>query len=368
MKLIGTGLKIAAFILALCCFRSAFAQGTDSVFRKEWEIIDSLIIKNDLTKTALAKVNLLYTKAQQRRLNDQVLKALLYRFSLEERITTDDPAHTIKLVQAELDRTTDIVQKAILHTMLARQYLRYFQDHRWQLYGRTQTKGLVKDDITTWGASDFTTAIAAHFQQALKPAAQLKQTKNAAYSAILIKGNHPEDRPTLFDLIAHEALDYFMSATPDNAGAVVVSALADTNVLQPAEIFINHKFARADSTDPHARALAIYQQLISFHSNDGNKPALVAVDLERIDWAHDNAGFPDKDLRYERALRNIIHDYPTVPETATAWYQLAQLEADKAENYKPFTDTANRFRYLNALRMIRDAVSRFPGIMPESPT
>ncbi|MBV9986588.1 MAG: hypothetical protein JO301_02850, partial [Chitinophagaceae bacterium] len=360
MKLTGDCLKIVVCFVAVCCCRLSYSQGTDTAFHKEWAAIDSLIVKADLTKTALVKINELQLKAKQKHLNDQVLKALLYRLALENRITTDDPAHSIKLVQAELDGSSDIIQKAVLHAIIANEYLRYFQDHRWNLYGRTATSGFVKTDITTWGVADFTAAISSNFLQALKPAAQLKQKKNAEYAAILISGNHPELRPTLFDLLAHEALDYFKSATSLNAESVVMPVLTDTGIFQPADVFIAHKFDRADSTDPRWLALTIYQQLLSFRRNEGNRAAMLDLDLDRLDWAHNNAAFPDKDILYQHALHRIIRGYPTEPGTAMAYYQLAQLEVDKAAKYKPFTDTAYRYNYLNALAIIREALSKFP--------
>ena len=61
----------------------SFAQKKDSAFAKEWQEIDSLILKNNLPKTALEKVDMVYKKAQEQHLPAEVIKALIYRISLQ---------------------------------------------------------------------------------------------------------------------------------------------------------------------------------------------------------------------------------------------------------------------------------------------
>ena len=147
---------------------AAHAQTSDTAFSRQWALIDSLILKNDLTRTAITRTNELYREANRRKLYDQAVKALIYRYSLEDRIMSEDPAHSIRTMQAEIDISTDAAQKAVLYSLLAKQYLQYFNQHRWQLYNRTNTSGYKKTDISTWSPDDFTKAITAYFLLSLK--------------------------------------------------------------------------------------------------------------------------------------------------------------------------------------------------------
>lgn len=114
------------FILLLLSFASK-AQTTDTVFKKEWIGIDTLIIKNDLTRTALQKVNALYQRAKQQQLHGQVIKSLIYRYTLENRFTDNNPNLIANSIQSEITTAKDETQKAILYSLLAKQ----FRQHNW---------------------------------------------------------------------------------------------------------------------------------------------------------------------------------------------------------------------------------------------
>ena len=238
-------LYIAAFLLLSYASK---AQSTDTFFKKEWIGIDTLIIKKDMTRTALEKVNVVYQKAKQRKLPDQMTRALLYRFSLEDRITTNDPAHSIHSIRAEISTSTDETHKAVLHSLLAKQYRQYYNNYRWNLYNRKNTTGIAKEDITTWSNDDFISAISSHFLRSIKDARLLQQKPVAAYDAVIIKGNNRPLRPTLYDLLAHEALDYFKSGENYSTNPMNAFTISDVNALAPLDTFIKSGFPTKDSS------------------------------------------------------------------------------------------------------------------------
>ena len=332
------------------------AQTADTVFKKEWVEIDTLIVKKDLTKTALEKVKRVYQLAKQRQLPDQVLKSLIYQYSLEERITENDPNRIIKSLQAEIIATTDEVQKAVLYSFLAKQYRLYYNNHRWNFYGRKATVNFIKTDVATWGNNDFVTAITANYLLSLKNPVALQQKNIETYDAVIIKGNSRKLRPTLFDLLGHEALDYFTAGDMYNTKPVNAFVIDDKNTLKPLETFIPSRFATKDSSSLQWIALKIYQQLLSFHSKNSDKDALVKLDLERIEWVYQQAVFVEKDFVYQTTLENICHQFSSTPFSARAWYLLARTEADKARNYQPFGDTSNRYSYTKAAELIEKAL------------
>ncbi len=125
------------FLTALLLFSATLqAQNTDTVFKKEWVGIDTLIVNHDLTKTALEKLGFLYEKAKKKQLHDQVVKCLVYQFTLQQRITDGSPTALFKHIEKELTQSKDEIQQAILHALLAKLYRQYFNDHRWYVYGR----------------------------------------------------------------------------------------------------------------------------------------------------------------------------------------------------------------------------------------
>lgn len=349
--------RIFTFVLALTFSLGAWAQ-QDTVFQKEWKEIDNNIEKDDLTKTALAKVNQLYKRAKQRQLNDQVVKALLYRFALEQRVVEDNHVAAIHTLKEEIRATTDPVQRAILYNNLAQQYIFYYNRVRWTIRDRAQTVNTPKGSITTWSDGDFADSIRAAFASALQYKDILKQKKNALYGAIIIKGDSLNLRPTLFDLVAHAAIDHFRySIFPPTAKGEFL--LSDPNTLKPAEVFLSSQVKTNDSSSYKWLTLDLYKQLIQFHRNDADKNALVTLDLERIEWVHEAAVFAGKDALYKETLEKLINQYPGVTATAHVWYLLAALESDKAGAYSALQDTANRYGYVTALQLIEKGLSHF---------
>ncbi|MCW3087102.1 MAG: alpha-2-macroglobulin, partial [Sediminibacterium sp.] len=347
---------LAAFLLLPCMM---MAQDTDTAFRKEWIAIDTLIVKNDLTRTALEKVNALQLRARQNRLPGQVIKALIYRYTLEDRITTNDPAHGINSIRAEITASKDETQTAILHALLAKQYRKYYNNHRYLLYSRKNTQGLVKDDLTTWGNDDFIAAISNSFLRSLAGARILQQTNIQAYDAVILKGNQRNLRPTLFDLLAHEALDYFMSGDAYLTKPSYAFTINDPRALSTMDIFIRSDFPTKDSSSQQWQALNLFRQLLAFHRNDPSQDALLDVDLKRIQWVYGHALFPGKETAYVETLQSIIDRYPAVATASQAWYLLAAKEAEKARSYAPFGDTSGRYGYVKARQLIEKALPLF---------
>jgi hypothetical protein len=69
-----------------------------------------------------------------------------------------------------------------------------------------------KADVNTWSADDFDKKITALYNEALKPAVLLQQRSTDQFKSDCLKGNTEKLRPTLFDLLAQNALDYFEKA------------------------------------------------------------------------------------------------------------------------------------------------------------
>jgi len=329
-----------------------YSQNNDALYSKKWKEIDSLIAEQNLTQTAIEKVNSLLNVAIEKKDAAQQIKCLVYRINLEETTSENDPTKSIGIVDSALQKTTDITVKSLLEGLIAFEYKTYFDNNRWHYYNRSNTINFKKEDLNTWTADDFNAAISQHYLLSIKAASVLQQTKLPLFNAIIIKGNSRELRPTLFDLLAHQALDYFKSSEAYVTKPTYAFIVDDNSALLPASDFVKTVFNSKDSISHQLIALQLFKQLIAFHQSQNNIQALIDVDLERIEWVHQNSAFGDKDVFYQQALNSIVTKYPHQKEALQAWYLLAKIEADKAETYKPFGDTTNRYGYVNAMKII----------------
>ncbi len=344
--------QITAIAILLLASLFSFSQDADTTFNKQWKEIDSLINQQNLPQSALQKVNGLYEVAAQKKLAAQQIKCLVYRINLEASTTENDPSKSIGILDSVLHKTTDVAVQCLLEGLIAFEYKNYFNNNRWRFYNRSNTINFKKEDINTWTADDFNAAISQHYLLSLQAPTVLQQTSLPAFDAIITKGNTRELRPTLFDLLAHEALDYFKSSEAYVTKPTYAFVLDDSKALLPSTDFAKAVFASQDSASHQLIALHLFQQLIAFHQSKNNIPALIDVDLERIEWVKQNSVFTDKDALYKNALEAITAQYPKQKETLQAWYLLAKLETDRASTYKPFGDTTNRYGYVKARTMI----------------
>jgi uncharacterized protein YfaS (alpha-2-macroglobulin family) len=350
--------RVFTFLLSVTFSLGAVAQKTDTAFQKEWLAIDTLIIQNDLTKTALAKVDQVYRKAKQKQLPDQVVKSLVYRFSLEKRVTDNNPDRSINQLRAEIAASADPVQKSVLYSLLATQYLQYFSGRRWQLYNRTTTMEEKQESIATWSTEDFRAAIVKYFNLSIASKSLLQQKKIESYEAVIIPGNSRRLRPTLYDLLAHEAIGYFKTADVYSNKPVDAFVITNPASLGYIKEFIAADFPSNDSTEKWY-TLQLFKELLRFHENDTDKNALINVNIERIEWVYNLVNPGNRDALYTRALEEMTLKYRDIQGTSQAWYLLAAQQSNKAAAYTPFGDTTDRYGYVKAKQIIEHALPLF---------
>ncbi|MCU7548625.1 MG2 domain-containing protein [Chitinophagaceae bacterium LB-8] len=333
----------------------SYAQKTKN-YESEWKKIDELIQKNNLPQSALAEVKKVYALAKRERQDAQVVKSLVYMVGLQQQNREDNTINSIKEFEKEIAVSKQPVA-SILNSLLAGLFWQYFQNNRWQLYDRTNTVHFNKDDIATWTAEDLHKKISALYLQSIRNDSLLKQTGLESYNAIIIKGNVRLLRPALYDLLVHEALDYFKNDERDIKRPAYAFEIDQPKAFAPANEFVKEKFITNDSLSLHHKALLIYQELLAFHLKDAKPDALIDADIQRIEFVYQNSVSTDKDSLYEQGLRVLTSKYGNHPVAAQAWYLLAAYHEKLAALYEPLKDTAYRFERLKAKEILEKVVN-----------
>ena len=158
-------------------------------YEKEWKQVD-VFVQKQLPKSALEQVKKIYQLAKKEKQDAQSIKALIYMTGLQNEITENGEAKAIADMEKEI-ATANEPAKSILSSLSAEMYWNYYQQHRWQLYNRTNTVpidiGIKKDDIATWTTDDLTKKISELYLQSLKNSTLLQQTRLETYDAIISK-------------------------------------------------------------------------------------------------------------------------------------------------------------------------------------
>ncbi len=350
--------KILALATALitCSFLLP-AQNPQMNYDAKWKKIDSLITKKGLTQSALQEVSNLYVYAKKEKDDAQLLKALLYKMNLQE--TKLDEAEKVNITDLGKEiSTANQPVKSILESILAETYWKYFQQYRWKIYNRTATLNFKNDDLTTWSIDDFHNKISELYLASITKNRILEQTKLESFDAIIVKGNVRYLRPTLFDLLAHRALDYFKTDEMDINKPAYAFEINNPEVFADKNVFAYYHFRSSDSSSFHFKALQLFQELILFHNNDANPDALIDVDIERIQFANQYGIMEHKDELYLKSLENITNRYAQEKAASEAWYLQALEYANKASEYNPLADTITRYAYRKAKIICENVIQR----------
>jgi hypothetical protein len=320
-------------VFSCLCFFSllACAQPKPAAYDARWKTIDSLIARKGLWQTALTEVNAIAEIAKQEKNEPQLIKALVYRLSIEQSRSDSGALLSIRLLEKELAMTgIRPASRAILQCILAGVYSDYLQQNQYTIAGRTNTTGFVKTDVATWTVEELSKKIVDLYLSALKDEELLWQTPVANYSPIVIRGDVPGLRPTLFDLLAHSALDRFAVRNYDPQIITSEKGMDDPALFLDAAEFARHSFANPDSFATHFQAVLLYQRLIRRHLADARPDALIDADLGRIVFANQYSTAGNKAESYRQSLVHLADRYGNLPAATQVWYMLAQDYANGA--------------------------------------
>ncbi|MCU0448614.1 MAG: MG2 domain-containing protein [Bernardetiaceae bacterium] len=311
-----------------------FAAPRES-YPREWKQVDSLLNKG-LTESALKKVEQIYAKATKANNADQMVKALLFRLNLLEFREENAEVKQLVLLDSQLVTAPPVV-KPILHSLLASGYWQYYQQNRWQFGQRTEVAGAAGEtnrDVATWTLARLVAEARKHYLASLQEPEKLKAVPINTYHEVLGAGasqkeadlaklRHRDLRPTLYDLLAHRAVDFMMNTEPEITQPAYKFQVDDAQYLAPAADFVKLTIASRDTTGLKLAAMHLLQDLLRYHLATGNLAALADADLKRIALVYQHAVFADKGEQYLAALAAARSAYA---KTAIA-ADFAQLEA-----------------------------------------
>ena len=358
-----------------------------NTYAADWKSADSLMARG-LPQSALVIADRVYADAKRTKNDPQLLKAAMRRVVFRTNAAKEEDTY-LTLIRGLADdvKTTDGPTRAVLQSVLAEVYWQYFQQNRYKFYDRTatapdaQTATADADiDPRTWDARRLQTTVNDLYTGSVNDAARLQQTPIGAYDAVINGGNAEGRtlRPTLFDVLAHRAIDFF-----DNTEAEVTKPIEAFSVNNPAylgtpDVFLAQTLPATDPLSGVYQALRLYQQLGAFHKNDTDLLAFVVNDVARLTLMQQRGTLPNEADLLRETLVKQISIYKNKPAEAEYALMLAQVLAgtDQARpmyrgRYSGNTegdpapaDSARRQDRRRAADLARDLIARFPKTIP----
>jgi uncharacterized protein YfaS (alpha-2-macroglobulin family) len=284
-----------------------------------------------LPKTAIEKLGPIISGAIADKAYPEAIKAVVRRIAFEGQIEGEKPEEKIARVEAEIAKAAPEMVPT-LKTIEALWYWEYFQYNRWRFAQRTQTTTEPGKDITTWDLPRLFAEIDKRFAEAMANEAELKKIPVGDFDALLENGTLPDSyRPTLFDFLAHQALDYY--TVGEQAGAKAEDTFeiaAESPIFGTTEEFLKWEPATTDDSSVTLKAVKLLQKLVRFHLEDADKSALLRAELDRLRLGYNKAVGEEKTARYKAALKRFIERWGD--QEVSAWARLDLARVLMSEN------------------------------------
>ncbi|MGZ4116974.1 MAG: alpha-2-macroglobulin family protein [Bacteroidia bacterium] len=330
-----------------------------STYEKEWKKVDSLERKG-LNKSALDVVNGIYDRAKSENNPSQFVKAIIHRMKFEQYMEEYSLVNSLNKLTEETKEAKYPV-KPILQSMIAESYWRYYQNNRYKFYNRTETVNFNNDDITTWDLKTIFSQVIKNYQASLENSDSLKRTPLNIYDDVIVKQvNSRKFRPTLYDFLAHRAVDFYSNEEPDITRPAYKFELNSDSYFWNYNDFVKVKVESKDTLSLKFYAIKILQELTAFHSKDENPQALIDVDLKRLKFVRSKSVSEIKDSLYLTALQNLEAKFTADPASSEVNYEIAKLYFEKGAKYAPLQSDENKWMKKQALELCEAVIKKYP--------
>ncbi|MBX9580016.1 MAG: hypothetical protein K2X87_06870, partial [Gemmataceae bacterium] len=322
---------VAAALFALAAAGVALMAAAPPPRAEQWKKVEAAVNKG-LPQTAIKELEPIIESALKDKAYPEAIKAIGKKIALEGNIQGNKPEEKVTRMRAAIE-TAPAEMRPVMHAILAHWYWQYFQQNRWRIGQRTSAGETTGDDLTTWDLPRILAEVGKQFDTALAAERELKATPVAAYDVLLEKGTIPDSyRPTLFDILAFDALGFY--AAGEQAGAKAQDAWevpADAPVFGTAAEFLAWQPETTDADSRTLKAVKLYQSLLAFHQGDKNQDAFLDADLHRLRFGYNKAVGDGKDDRYAAALKRFAETNGDHPLMALARYQWAGVVRNRGD-------------------------------------
>jgi uncharacterized protein YfaS (alpha-2-macroglobulin family) len=345
---------LTIFLLTNIC------NSQNSDYKNLWEQVEKHEI-DGLPKSALTIVEQILVLAKKDNNEPQLIKTMFYKSKFALVLEENAQLNIINDFKKHIEIST-FPTKNILESLLANMYWQYFNQNRWQFYNRTKTEEKVNtEDFRTWDLQTLFNEIHIHYQKSLLNGLMLQLKPLNNYDDILnLQKDSKIYRPTLFDFLNHEALNFYKTSETNIAKPVYKFEIDNPQFLGDASTFSNIKLTSKDSTSLQLQTLKIYQNLIQFHLKDTEPFAFADVNIERLKFVNQYGTFSDKEALLLQAFTTEKDQLKAHAVSGLYDFEVASIYYQQSQQYQPKTKEENRWKAKDAMAICNAVIETFP--------
>jgi hypothetical protein len=357
-----TIVKATTVVIALLVSLMIHAQSNN--YAKEWAEIDTLF-KSELPKSVLPKVEAIYKSALKAKNYEQLLKAIIFQLNSFGLFEENDAGanlifNTLKKDAEQLPQPA----KSILYSMIGQMYGEYYAQNMHTINDRTTTPVEI-EDVRTWDSHKLMTEAVKYYQLSLQDATTLQDEPIDKFQAILLQNEDVSYQPTLYDLLANRALNFYALQHHPLSLPPTIFVVNDPDYFSEAQTFSNMQIQTEDSLSLDYLSLKTYQNLLRFHlaksgfnasdgKSDGDIAALIDADLRRVNYLFNTGDYTDDEELYEESLIKLSKQYQAHEQNARILLQLGDLYLNQGVKWQDSDDENHKAGNKKAFEIVKE--------------
>ncbi|MBL7471412.1 alpha-2-macroglobulin family protein [Robertkochia sediminum] len=340
-----------------------------SWYDKKWEEVYQQEVQG-LSQSAYPIVESIFKRASKKKDSYQLVKAYLHWSKYKLMLFEDTEIEVLKRLEQEIDRA-EVPAKNLLRSVYAGMLEQYLRKNRYRISRRTPLSTSAEPDIANFQSWDILTMVKEinkRYDASLVPASELLAIDVTDAGILLTKADKPAPyRPTLYDLLAHRAIDFHEDSWPGLPRKIDSVNLKSPHLLGLPDQFQQLTFVEEDTVHSIGRAFNGYQRLEAIHNQRADTTAMIDVFLLRLEKARKKTLLEQKDSLFFNSLQQALDKYEDHPASALIAHTLASMLFDKTTYGNSKNDPELKQYRIRALEYVNWALENHPdsdgGIM-----
>ncbi|MDR2040267.1 MAG: hypothetical protein LBQ60_20300 [Bacteroidales bacterium] len=323
-------------------------------YTNQWKNIDKLI-EDGLPQSALIEIDKVYQTALKNKEYGQFLKSVMKRTDCQQ-MTEENPYEKIIYSLYKDAEAIPYPVKSVIYSLTGEAFRGYYLQNRWKSWNRTPTDELPDNDhIESWSQEQVISEVVRYYLLSLENADLLQKTSiNVIKDALTGDASTRYLRPTLYDFLAHRAIDMFMQPDLMMDNFSVSFPIDRIEYFADAQGFTQADIQSKDTMSFTFRVMHLFQDLTVFRLKQNDMNALADVDLKRLKYVRDNGIYDDPDMLYEEALKHLKEACTGQKIWGKTANTLASYFNEEGKKWTTFKTPDYRYRFIDAVNQYRE--------------
>jgi hypothetical protein len=325
-------------------------------YREKWQETEKLELQNKIAD-AKEVVDQIYRHAKRKKDDDQLVKTFMFRAKFDLIKEENAQQKVLNELEALIDKAK-FPNRNIYHSIYAKLLNDYVAQNRWQIQNRTSGGVMDQKDFLTWDAKMFYAKISKQYQLSLTNINTLGKLPGSDFSAILF--SRPlgrELRPTLFDLLAREALDFYKTGYNRLTVPKESYLITGKNAFLPTQELKKLKRPAGDTVYSKYDVVQLYASLEELHLSQKNEAPYVTIVLERLEYERGILGALGDLPNFISFHERLLEQYRDQAVSTLVNHQLAQYYYHRSISLDIKTRQETRDK---AIETAKGAIDKFP--------